>query len=791
MDNGYMMRITCNPYTKEIVYECKENDGFVNISELSIEHCSELINDKFTRTSFQNRAYEIVELINRYFNPGNKGLTIDFIGNKEDFDALESVVSTYFNDCNITCVKNQQYFYEAPYVMQQIEKRFDDVISTLEDSEYIKDEIAAEISKYRDTIDESIAICVTGLCNAGKSAFINSLIGYEILPSSTDPETAKMFKITCSDTYSVSFEINAETISISFSGNSYIVSENCPAEIKNEMQPVLSELNNDSEAMNIHCFLDRLNKEKILAKIGRIDINIPFRQVTYFDCHYQFVIYDTPGSNSDSNKKHFDVLRESLSKQTNAMLILLTTPDTMDYTDNNNLLDLIQETGAALDTSNAIIVVNKGDTLTPSSLTEKRERYQNLKITKWKSTRIFFLSSVIALASKKNNPDDKSSWIDKDAFDNYEDRCKKFARGDKVLYKYNIIDKSKEVAPVVEDGIVSDTTLFINSGLASIEHEMSDYALRYALCNKCSRATEYLQRAIQLCEDNVREIERQRDDELISTQTLFDDKQRTLAESLDSNQSSAASSKSVEFRQSIGQRFDDFTIQNGLVFKNFLQIRKLSIYIEFEEEWKNISALKEQQGFDMEEALRRMESKVRYRYNALLNAFSSIANLLIGSFWENATETFKADCKAIITDSDFLNDEQKAIMNSILLNMENMTRAVVEFDLHSIHAVKKTFFGKEKYDNSTCCKNVVQEINASVEKEIDRVSANNSRYFEEWSKALVASIKTELCTFNTDLHDWEVKIGELNQIIAEKRKHLKLLEDTKDYVCRLLEIQTE
>lgn len=79
MENAYKMRITCNPYTKEIIYECYENDSFVNISELSAEYSSELINDKFTKTSFQNRAYEIVELLNKHFNPGNKGLHIDFI----------------------------------------------------------------------------------------------------------------------------------------------------------------------------------------------------------------------------------------------------------------------------------------------------------------------------------------------------------------------------------------------------------------------------------------------------------------------------------------------------------------------------------------------------------------------------------------------------------------------------------------------------------------------------------------------------------------------------------------
>ena len=123
--------------------------------------------------------------------------------------------------------------------------------------------------------------------------------------------------------------------------------------------------------------------------------------------------------------------------------------------------------------------------------------------------------------------------------------------------------------------------------------------------------------------------------------------------------------------------------------------------------------------------------------------------------------------------------------------MENMTRSVVEFDLQSVHAVKYTLFGKEKYDNSTCCKNFVQELDRVVIPEMKRVSSNNSRYFEEWSKELIASIKSKLCTFNADLHDWEVKIGELNQIIEEKKKHLKLLEDTKDYVCHLLEIQAE
>ena len=82
-------------------------------------------------------------------------------------------------------------------------------------------------------------------------------------------------------------------------------------------------------------------------------------------------------------------------------------------------------------------------------------------------------------------------------------------------------------------------------------------------------------------------------------------------------------------------------------------------------------------------------------------------------------------------------------------------------------------------------------MNDTVQKEVERVSGNNSRYFEEWSKELVAKIKTELCTFNEELNDLKYEIEKLNQTIAEKKKHLRLLEDTKDHVCRLIQVQTK
>ena len=54
----------------------------------------------------------------------------------------------------------------------------------------------------------------------------------------------KMSKITCSDnSYHISFETNGEVVDITFKGNSGEISDNCPDNIKEELQSVLSELN--------------------------------------------------------------------------------------------------------------------------------------------------------------------------------------------------------------------------------------------------------------------------------------------------------------------------------------------------------------------------------------------------------------------------------------------------------------------------------------------------------------------------------------------------------------------
>ena len=173
MASANKMRIICDPYEKKITYQWfDQNDGaFVGIEEYS----SELVSEKYVNATIQNRAFEIMDIINRNFNRGEIGLEIDFIGNEDDYHDLCRVIDLYYADSNIVCTKNKDFFYGADYVMDEIKDRFSKVRSTLE--EYQEESIIELIRKYEDTVKPSVSLCVLGLYSAGKSAFINSLIG--------------------------------------------------------------------------------------------------------------------------------------------------------------------------------------------------------------------------------------------------------------------------------------------------------------------------------------------------------------------------------------------------------------------------------------------------------------------------------------------------------------------------------------------------------------------------------------------------------------------------------------
>lgn len=815
MGNANKMKIISNPFKKEIEYQWFDP----NIEEYTgfDPENSRLARGELINTTIQNRAYEIIDVVNSECNVGNVGLDIVFIGTDSDYEDLCRVINTYYCDCNINCIKDGLYYNAASFVMPKIKDKFSIVKDTLD--EYTEDEIRDLIYKYNNTVKPSISLCFMGLYSAGKSAFINSIIGMEILPSDSDPTTAKVCKISCSNEYVIKFKFDGKECVLSFKGKNYKPNHNFDKQIIKELQGIVDTAGKHDELHHMNAALSIINnyKDEHHHISDMIEIFVPFQRTSLPVDDFEFVIYDTPGSNSIGNEKHFEVLRDSLDEQTNALPIFLTTPDTMDAEDNDKILKLIEETGAALDTTNAIVVVNKADEKGPKTLKEKRDKCKNLIITKWKSTRIFFVSSIIGIASKKSNPDDADEWLDEDMEEIYDDKKSKYANDERKLFEFNIVDKSKtdEIQEYADDSISSH--LYKNCGLEAVEKEIVEYAQRYAFYNKCQQGSVYLQNAIDKCVKNVGKAEEKLDEALNEAKEHFDDKKGKLCAALESKKKDITV-YNTEFQKLMECDFRKFTIENNIVEGNYINyiiennivegdlknyIIKNNIVVgtkplkeKLHSKWKEYKETekgdkkKKENGW----ALSQIQRYVDSLYNDLLSGFSKLSNERIVSFWDNKSEEFKGECIRIVHDSEALTTEQKSILERIVMSRNDMDMHRVEINLRKIGAIvhKSILWIKLKeeiFNSNKCVDELVKMFNDEARTKFASTELDNEESFKRWTDGLISTLVEELCKFNSDLDSYRKKIDSINKEIRVKEDCIKLLKESQIYIDDLLDIQ--
>lgn len=788
MNNASRMRIICDPFKKEIEYQWYDSN-IEDYVEFDTEN-SKLASEEFLHATIQNRVYEIVNIINRECNVGNVGLEIVFIGTQDDYDDFCAVINNYYQDANIECVRDSHFFNTASDVMPKIKQKFSEVKETLE--EYTGDEIAKLIYKYNDAVKPSISLCMMGLYSAGKSAFINSIIGAEVLPSASDPTTAKVCKIYCDKKYQIRFWFDNKECVLTFSGNKYKPNSNFDKDIIKKLQIIVETETHHDEVYHMNRALDILNNySNDMHKISDIiEIRIPFKRSSLPIEMFDFVIYDTPGSNSDNNVRHFEVLRDSLDEQTNALPVFVTAPDTMDAEDNEKILKLIEDTGAALDTANAIVVVNKADEKGPKTLREKREKCQSLRITKWKSTRIFFLSSVIAIASKKANPDDDHEWLDEDMFEIYEEKKSKYSSDERKLFEFNIVDESKTDDIVTYSDEDKTTHLYKNSGLESIEKEIKDYASKYALYNKCQQASEYLRDAINLCVKKIVKGEDELKDVLEAAKGDMATKEKKLLESLEAKKK-VISSYNKGFQELIEKYYTGFVTQNNL--QDTPEDKKI-IQNKLQDRWKQLKETEKKEKKDKSWAFSQIQPFVYEMYNGYLEMFSQGANSHIVSFWNNKTKEFKDECIKIVYDTDVLTEEQKQILKSFVLSRADMSTDKIDLNLKQIGVIrKKQIFcwelKSEKFDVKLCRDELIRRFNDIVRRRITRAVSTNQRYFEGWVDGLIIILEQKLCELNPELKSHTHKIKEIEDDIELKKVYEEILDESKDYIDGLLNMQ--
>lgn len=261
--NKRIFKIIYNPYRKEMKYQVK-NEGEKSWNELG--NNSKLIQSEFSKNIIlQHDGMKILKLIREKYNPQE----IIFEGTEEDYQDLKSIIDNFYGK-DICCKKGACYLKSPQNVLSEIEKKFNQLDRTFED--YNSPEIRDIISKFKDVLGVEIPIFVMGTYSAGKSAFINAIIGAEILPSRIDTTTAKTYKImeAMEDRGEVKFLNGKKEIKVEFSKNKeYSVSKEIDEELKIMIARSLGKNSSETVTSQLFYCISAINyyAKKILIKL--------------------------------------------------------------------------------------------------------------------------------------------------------------------------------------------------------------------------------------------------------------------------------------------------------------------------------------------------------------------------------------------------------------------------------------------------------------------------------------------------------------------------------------------
>lgn len=791
------IKISYNPYTQTIDYYLSNTR---NENEQSTEYWvkintpqSPFVKSEFTKCTLQNKAYDILNVMHDVYNPGNVGLDIFFEGTKEDFEDFKLIAEKYFFNYDIQVIRGEMVLTSAHDAKEQIENIFEDMLKIF--NEYPDNEITESIRKFNETVSTTIPICVMGLYSAGKSAFINSLIGAEILPSASDPTTAKTYKISSKPQYGISFFysekgrdtynelIDAKEINLSFDNDKYKINQSGELDIVNKLEAIqkytsveermyhaLTIINNYD--MNHNKNLDK--NEQLWRVSDLIEVTLPINDLSDslpFD-EYDFMIYDTPGSNSAGNTDHIEVLKKAMAGQTNGLPIYVTEPDNMDAADNLKLIDTIDKLGNSLDKSNLIIIVNKSDQKGVETLDKKKEDFDDLTVSKLQPSGTYFVSSIMGLGAKKIisgntrteeiedvfgnlQPIEMPNFIDSTSCEIFQKNMGTFKskKNPKKLYRYNIIPRF-QYDKYAEANFDDVDTIYRNSGLHAIESAIEEFALKYALYNKCRNAGSYLGDALDLLKENLSEMTVETENLIEQLQSEMNDEEKQLLSRL-----------------------------SGICKTE----KNVYIYELFKENHNFVSKILD--SFDqkidteLDTIMNASKGKEKQREFVLYNAGSFLidnlkedgVNLIDNTveFWNNRLEDFKSLLSAIIYDAFFLNDDQKSILNDEINKMKIEGSHTFKIDIKRKDISGKIFW--HVFIKSKAHKVVREAYKAQISAILEKITSLSIKNFDDMVLKATAN-------FNRLLAEHNPVLVSLSHRLMECAEQIEHYEDQKQQI---------
>lgn len=385
------LQMKYHPAKKEVEFRRFENGKEIMISGGKLQRYM----NKKGQFVLQDHGNEFFADIARAFD-GIKALDMQVITTKIDYEDLVQMME-YYNaspevECKITptliaelpdmkTTYNEiaKYGEQAIAVLQSHRSKLFDIKKITKESvkksaENFAAQIDEETKNIREKIDSMgdnrVNLCFTGVYSAGKSALINALLGYKILPEKITSKTAKMFQISspkAGESIKIIFDIDNVKAILQWE-----TQKNCfeftqgPSENdeRAQIQMKMNQLKDDGKVIHdqISMLLTELNGMDSVLHDIRIEFPIPLDNDAV-----QFTIYDTPGTDSNYSE-HQEVLMDALSEQKQSILIFVAAPNKTEGTGNNALLKYLKEaetkdSKTSIDLGRSLFVINWADSI--------------------------------------------------------------------------------------------------------------------------------------------------------------------------------------------------------------------------------------------------------------------------------------------------------------------------------------------------------------------------------------------------------------------------------------------
>lgn len=474
---------------------------------------SSLLAKKYSEGFFPFKAREIVDELLDEYGDGSDVLEIVFEGPDDEWGELQDVCSSEDLSSFVKLERSDRALANARDILPYIREVFDELYPIIAGTADGSPETLERLRKFRDASSDVIPICVVGNYSAGKSSFINALIGAELLPSGDRPVTARIFQIERSDQQdraSIGFKYADESVSVTFTDDGMKVNPagargralddiaaataDCDTGLAERVRAALGAINSFKEG----------NDEPTLSDL--VKVRVPFGRSTNWGSGKKIVVFDTPGSNTNSNVDHVRVLREAMRGMSDGLPIYVTAYDALDSNDNAELYEQISQM-PALDERFAMIVVNKADDadIPEGGFTKRDEEWvmDTVVARNLYAQGIYFVSSIAGLGAKTGGSfaDRHYDRVFRRLRDGYEDPDDKYYTR---LYDYDLLPEQLR-AKAVREAESCDNRLLANSGLFSVEQGIDEFATKYSAYNKCYQSETLLHELIEQTDARLEE----------------------------------------------------------------------------------------------------------------------------------------------------------------------------------------------------------------------------------------------------------------------------------------------